>query len=208
MDSFVGMLKNRFGVNNPILLDEVMEACPEVTPDAVYRRLRKAVAAGALAKKGRGVYYVPQATRFGPSTITDEAVLLKKYVGDEKVVYGYVSGLSLQNEVGVSDQVPGTLEIVTNKETMRRRSLGKVGGYKEVILRCPRVEVTAENVDALKALDLVTAVDIESLNDIERVNLSAALQKVGRRALARFARSYPAKTSKRLLESEAYGVLA
>lgn len=66
--------------------------------------------------------------------------------------------------------------------------------------------VTSENVDALRALDLALSVDEADLNEYERRNLSAALRKAGRTAIAQLASYYPSKASKRILEWDAHGL--
>lgn len=119
MEDFVNILERAFGSGRPILLDEIRGAFPGMSEATLYRRLRNAVASSRLAKPRKGVYYIPIETRFGPSTLSDAKILEKKYLTDGCEVYGYVTGLALENQIGISNQVPGTLEIVTNRESTR-----------------------------------------------------------------------------------------
>lgn len=208
MKDLANILESKFGRNVPILLNEIMALFPDITEDGVYRRIRKAIAEGTLVKRERGVYYIPTRTRLGLSIISEEEVLAKRYIKSGEVVYGYVTGLALENKAGVSQQVPGTLEIVTNNETMRSRKLGRKGGWREVILRKPRVPVTKENVVVLEALDLITITPLDSLESYELHNLKKKLESVPRKILVEYLEYYPAKTAKKLIESERYGVFA
>ncbi|MEA5020484.1 MAG: hypothetical protein VB027_08955 [Gordonibacter sp.] len=208
MEKLVEILDDAYGRNVPIFLEEILDACPDVTADGAYRRIRRAVADGDLVKRERGVYYLPTRTSLGTSEITDDAVLGKRYISNGDDVYGYVTGLVLENRAGISQQVPGTLEIATNSESTRSRRLGRRGGWREVILRRPRCKVTPENVAALEVLDLVTAAPLESLGEYELANLRERICAVPRQVLLACLESYPAKTAKKLLESELYAVSA
>lgn len=208
MEDFVNILTQTFGTDRPILLDEIRDTFPEIPEATLYRHLRSAVASSRLTKPRKGVYYIPTKTRFGPSTISDTKILEKKYLTDGGEVYGYVTGLALENQLGISNQVPGTLEIVTNRESTRSRRIEPYGGYREITLRRPRIPVTAENVEALQLLDILTYAPVDSLASDELARLKEFASKVDRRKLVECARCYPGKTALRLLESEANGVLA
>ena len=207
MNTFPDNLLERFGVNEPILLEEILSACSDVTEDAVYRRIRSALARGALVKKQRGVYFLPAREGATPDDISDESVLVKKYLSCGDEVYGYVIGDALRREVGLPAQDDSVIEIVTNREKSRCRSIGAHAGYRDVVLRASRVKVRAGNVDALQALDLLTALDLQALIDADRARLSAFLSRVPAGSLLHSARYFPAKTSKKLLEAEALGLL-
>lgn len=208
MEDFVNILEQTFGTDRPILLDEIRNAFPEMPDATLYRRLRSAVASSRLAKPRKGVYYIPTKTRFGLSTLSDAKILKKKYLTDGDEVYGYVTGLTLENQVGISNQVSGTLEIVTNRESTRMRRIEPYGGYREIILRSPRIPVTAENVEALQLLDILTYAPVDGLDRNELARLKEFAGNVPKRKLVECARRYPGRTALKILESEANGVLA
>ena len=207
MKTFPDNLLERFGVNEPILLEEILSACSDVTEDAVYRRIRGALARGTLVKKQRGVYFLPAREGAAPDDISDESVLVKKYLSCGDEVYGYVVGDVLLREVGLPAQDASVIEIVTNREKSRCRSIGAYAGYRDVVLRSSRVEVRSDNVYALQALDLLTVLDLHAIGDRDRVRLAAFLSRVPVASLMRNARYFPAKTSKKLILAEAVGLL-
>lgn len=208
MNDLMNIAEQRFGPNKPIFLQEMLQLSIGVSERTTYRQIDEAIRKGRLAKAQRGIYYIPTQTRFGPSTLSDASIIKKKYVSDGDDIYGYVSGLMLENRLGLSEQVPGTLEIVTNKETNRSRRIPPLGGYREVVLRKPRVPVTADNVSALEILDLLMSVSLSSLDERALSALKQAAGKVDRKKLLKCAQFYPAKASKAITESEAIGVLA
>lgn len=208
MNDLVSILEARFGPDKPVFLQEILLALEGASERTVYRQIDEAVEAGRLAKARKGVYYIPTQTRFGPSALSDASIIKRKYLSDGNAVYGYVSGLMLENRLGVSEQVPGTLEIVTNRETNRSRRIGPFDGYSEVILRKPRVPVTSDNVAALELLDLLMSVSLRSLDEDGISALKKAAEKVDRVKLLECARFYPARASKAIVESEVAGVFA
>lgn len=182
----------------------MLEGMPRST---VYYQLDRAVEAGELAKGGRGVYYLPAQTVLGRSVMPALRPLVKTYIADGDDVYGYWGGLMLENQEGLTTQNPTVLEIVTNKATKRLTRLGTLAGYKDVVVRPPRMKVTPENVEVLRFLDLVT--DASDPDDEEvRERLSAKARSLDPNQMLSALRRYPAKTSKRLVESGVLGVLA
>lgn len=123
-------------------------------------------------------------------------------------MFGYYSGLALENRAGLSEQVPAVLEITTNASSKGARSLGPAGGWKDVVIRKPRCEVAAENVDVLRFLDAVSAISPKKMGKAALRSLGGLARKAGRDRAFAYADYYPAKTSKRLIESEALGVFA
>ena len=102
----------------------------------------------------------------------------KKYLTDGCEVYGYVTGLALENQIGISNQVPGTLEIVTNRESTRSRRIEPYGGYREITLRRPKIPVNAGNVEELQLLDILTYAPVNRLAPDELARLKEFASKV------------------------------
>jgi len=208
MDEMVDILRARFGEDEPILVNEVMDAFPGISRATIFNRLDKALEDGLMERFDRGVYFIPREGVLGKVPLLPLKVVKKKYLDDGHQVFGYISGLNLENEVGVSPQVPATLEVTTNKASRRIRAIEPFGGWREIVLRIPRTKVTNENVDALRFLDLITQVPINALSDLELGNLKSLADSIDRQVLFECVQLYPAKTSKQLIGSEALGVLA
>ena len=132
--------------------------CPCSSRVTVYQRINSAISKGSLERYGRGVYCIPRQGLFGKVPLSAESVIERKFIACGDEVFGYYSGLTLENRAGLSEQVPAVLEITTNASSKGVRSLGPAGGWKDVVIRKPRCEVTAENVDVLRFLDAVSAI--------------------------------------------------
>jgi predicted transcriptional regulator of viral defense system len=208
MDNFVDILRERFGEDEPILSDEIIAEFPDVCKVTTFNRLNTALEDGRMERFGRGVYFIPREGVLGKVPLLPLKVIKKKYLGEGDNVCGYISGLNLENEIGVSPQVPATLEITTNNASRRIREIEPFGGWRKITLRTPRTKITKENVDALRFLDLLTNVSLTTLDDLELRNLKKLSGSLDRNTVMECIRYYPAKTSKRLLEREAIDVFA
>lgn len=133
--------------------------------------------------------------------------LVKSYIADNGEVYGYWGGLMLENQEGLTTQNPTVLEIITNKATKRLVRLGARAGYKDIVLRPPRVGATSDNVEVLKFLDLVTEIPDPGDEGTGKW-IAAKARSLDADAVLSTLRCYLAKTSKRLVESGVLGVLA
>lgn len=208
MDSFVDTLKAEFGYNQPILTEDLLALYPSMTRQGVYKKINAAISSGDLERYGRGVYYLPTETPFGRSGLLATQVVRRRWLEHDDEVFGYKSGFTLANEVGVTTQVPATLEITTNKEKTAVRDIGSFGGWKRVILRKPRRPVTRRNVDALRFLDLITDEDVDQFDEFEFDALKKLARKAGKTMIYDCSQSYPARTAKKLAECERYRVFA
>lgn len=92
MDDFANILSDRFGTNEPILVEDIRALFPDRSRQTIYRWLNAALDDGSLTKFDRGVYYIPRKTRFGQSRLLPDQVVNRKWIDDDGEVIGYVSG--------------------------------------------------------------------------------------------------------------------
>lgn len=208
MENFTDILTKKYGVNEPILMEDIIAAFPEKTRQTLYRWIERAMEDGLLARFDRGVYYLPSKTRFGQSRLLPEQVVRRKWIEQNGEVIGYISGAGLANSVGVTEQVPAMLEVTTNRETTRVRDIPPFGGWKSIKLRRPRTQVTAQNVQALRFLDVITDEQVGNMGEYSFAALRSLAEKAGRDQIYDCATYYPAKTAKQLIECERNNVFA
>lgn len=201
MSAVLEILQEQFPTNEPIFTRDVMALLDGTPRSTVYYQLGRAVDEGGLARAARGVYYLPTSTVLGRSVISPVKTLIKEYITDGANVYGYWGGLTLENREGLTTQNPTVLEITTNKATKRLRRLGPTAGYRDVLLRPPKVSISPENVETLKFLDLVTTALRPGGEDDVRGKLLKMAERLDGRTVRDALKSYPSKTSKKLIES-------
>ena len=107
-------LTENFGCNEPILLDEI--DCGGYSRPWLFKELNELCRTGKLVRFDRGIYYIPTETAFGVSLLDPCKVIEKKYVKDSSGCYGYYSGAAFLNQLGLSTQMPNTIEVCTNNE--------------------------------------------------------------------------------------------
>ena len=204
MSEIVEILSSEIGVGKPILTSEILRACGDMARSSVFEKIDASLQAGDLARFDRGVYYIPE-----PSIVpgldmplNPESVLRKKYIRDGNEVYGFRSGLTLLNDRGISNQVPAVLEITTNRSPRRVYSVKSVRGYREILLRKPRVPVYAGNVTELEFLDILGLVDLRALSSNEYEALMKMLDSCNRRILFDAAQNYPSRIMTNLMRIE------
>jgi predicted transcriptional regulator of viral defense system len=197
---FIEQLKAQFNNNEPIFTSEILGLFNGYTRAYVFRLINKAKNEGKLLQYDNGVYYIPDKSILGLSTITADDVARKKYISGSGEVYGVYSGLKLQNEFALTTQMPNTVEIVTNNETMRCRSIDIDG--RKFILRKSRCQINKDNVAAYTILQLFTEIDnSQEFDDISvnRIKSYAKNNNVSAKKIIEMANIFPAKTTKNLL---------
>ena len=164
---FIDIIKKKYKKDIPIFTADILALLPNYTRAYVFRMINKAVDSGDLIKFSRGIYYLPRKTVVGISSITADDVVQKRYIASSGKVLGIYSGISLLNKFFITTQVPNTIEIVTNNETMRKRVVDIDGRF--FILRKSRFPITNDNVAIYTILQLFTCIEsIEELDSFSR----------------------------------------
>lgn len=198
----VERLNEKFNISEPIFTKEILEIFGEYSRAYVFRLIDKAEKNGEIVNFDTGVYYIPQKSDIGVSTITAEDVVNKKYVTYKGDVYGVYSGLNLQNMFSVTTQMPNAIEIVSNNESMRCRKTTIDG--RTVILRKSRCKIDRANAQAYTVLQLLSEMeDVNGLGDRSREAIARYIKKngVNNADLVSLARVFPARTIKNLTYS-------
>lgn len=192
-------LIEKYDYNEPIILKDVkLDGVSDENIRQIFSRLVKS---GQIERYDQGVYYIPKVTQLGKSRIPAKKVYEKKFISDRKSTFGFYTGLTLQNAIGLTTQVPNTIEIMTNREKSRLRELAV--GNQKLRLRRARTPVTSRNVKALQFLELMNSLDMKQLSAKEKQALINYVrsQNISRKDVIPYVRDFPAKVSKNLIES-------
>jgi hypothetical protein len=108
----------------------------------------------------KGIYYRTVKTAFGEMGINKSRLITDKYLADNK---GYETGPAILHRLGLTSQMPKQLLVATNvaKECMR------VDNKLGVIIKVPKVKITAENKAYLQILDVLDMMDNTPIDEIE-----------------------------------------
>ena len=194
----IDYLLNKYGTNKPILTEEL--SISEISYDNLRKQLSRYNSQGIIEKYSQGVYYIPKETILGKSTLSINDVIYRKYISDDNEIYGYFSGLSFYNKLGITTQVPFVYEIVTNKEKSRVRKITLKN--KKIILRKPYATINRNNYLEAQFLEFINNANINDINDnIDTLKKYIKDKNLNKNIILDLITNYPSKTSKRLIES-------
>lgn len=198
---------NAFSVDEPILIEDIESLFPNKSRPWIDKTIKKMVDENMIKRFSTGIYYISRNTIFGESTLSTNKVISKKYLSNKDEVYGYVSGLSLLNSLGLTTQVPNQLTIVTNNESSRGRHI--VIGNQELYLMKAPTKITKQNVAVLQLLEAIKLVDLKHLDQIESYNLVHYIQKysISLKDVSQYCNYFPDYVSKRILGGHLIGIL-
>ena len=145
-------LLENYGYNEPILLNDlVVEGLSE---NAVCQSVKRLVASGFLERYDKGIYYIPKrGGLLAKSYLDPSVVIMRKYVQNKSEIYGYVTGISFANQLGLTTQMPAVIEVVTNREATNGRMI--TVGSQRVRIKKPAITVSDSNAELLQLLDTI-----------------------------------------------------
>ena len=194
----IDYLLKKYGTNKPILTEEL--SIPEISYANLRKQLSRYNNQGILEKYSQGVYYIPKETILGRSTLSIVDVINRKYITNDSDIYGFYSGLSFYNKLGISTQVPYVYEIVTNKEKSRVRETTLKN--QNIILRKPYVKINKNNYLENQFLDFINNANSNDLSDnIDVLKKYIKDNNLNKNVILDLITYYPSKTSKKLIES-------
>ena len=201
-------LKSKFGPGKPIFTEDAEPL--GLSAGNLRQQFKKLVDAGELSRFEPGVYFLPDPNHeYYP--MSSNKVAEYKYITDGDEIYGYYSGYTFANQLGLCLQVPYKEEIVTNNTTAIAREV-KVGKIPFFIRRA-KVAVTKENRNVLQLLDLLKDVDEytdycceEEAPDIIRRHILR--NKILRADVDKYIENFPLKTYKYIFDLRLYDVFA
>ena len=136
-------LEKNYGYNEPIFINEIR--LDGINDNALRQYFKRMLKSGDLARFDTGIYYLPKASRLLKKSYLDPMkVIIRKYIQSTTEVYGYFTGATFANQIGLTTQMPAILEIITSKEATKGRNV--TVGSQNVRLKRPTVTITSENV--------------------------------------------------------------
>ncbi|RAK38566.1 UNVERIFIED_ORG: hypothetical protein DFS12_10235 [Chitinophaga ginsengisegetis] len=131
-----------------------------LSPDkeqALSKTLSRMYKNGELARVSKGKYYKPAATRFGQLRPKEEE-LVNALTSNNNAQTGYLTGVSLYNQMGLTSQVSNSLVIAQNTPQPNKKLIGYNIRYTK-----RAVKIKKEYIPLLQLLDAFR--DIKSIPD-------------------------------------------
>lgn len=195
-------LKENYEPGEPIFSGDI--ELPGLSEENLRYHLKKLTDDGIISRFEAGVYYFPKMDILGERMdLSAETVAIHKYIQRRGKRVGYYSGYTLANRMGLSTQVPFTIEITSNYAPALVRELTIKN--RKYIIRRPVAEVTEENVAVLQFLDCLK--DIEKCAEEEMDVCGKILSKyakqnnITKQKIDEFIEEYPVKIYKAIYET-------
>lgn len=201
--NFQEYLINNYGYDEPIFSEDLRKKL-NMKDTTLRQNLKRLIDKKQLERYDSGIYYIPKPNSLlKKKSLSFNKVINKKYLSEQDKTIGYQSGIAFANYLRLTTQTAGVLELVTNKETNRKRMVQLKS--RSLILRKPRVEITEENYKLLQVLDLITNYERVSEKPLEKT-FNQILDYVKRitiskNELNKILDCYPIKTAKKAYES-------
>ena len=201
-------LISNYKPNEPIFVSDIQLSVSDVNLRQMFKVLCDS---GKIERFDTGIYYLPKESRLkGGVPLGADTVARYKYVSRNGRIDGYYSGYTFANQLGVTTQVPYTLEIVSNNASARVREVSLQG--RKVLLRKAKIPVTKENYKVLQLLDFLKDVDQymderseELYNRIKRYIVDEQIRK---NEVDRYIMQYPDRIFRYIYEMRLYDVFA
>lgn len=155
-------------------------------------KLNRMVADGVLKKIGKGRFYRPRHSIFG-ETPPKEMEIVKDLLEKDGVRIGYITGYSIWNQMALTTQISGIIQIGTNnvKKNLRR------GLYKVRFIKQPN-QITEDNIKYLIVLDAISHIkkipDATISDSVERLMMIIKkFKKEEIKKMVILAKAYPAR---------------
>lgn len=116
---------------------------------AAIKALNRKVQKGELAKLSKGKFYKPRKSVFGELTVS-ESEIIKDFLEDGAHVTGYLTGLSIYNQLGLTNQVGSVIQIAKNTV---RPSLKR--SFYRINFVLQKNKITKNNIPLLQLLDAI-----------------------------------------------------
>ncbi|MDD3171480.1 MAG: DUF6088 family protein [Bacilli bacterium] len=194
----IDYLEKNFSKNTPIFINDINIS--DMPYDNIRQILSRLVRAQKVARFSQGVYYLPTKTYLGNSLLSPDLVIERKYLKSNNEVYGYYTGLSFENTIGVTTQLPNIRRIVTNNESSRKRKINI--GYQTIILEKPYCKITNENYLLMQFLDFINNNPLYVIRDSKDILIKYIKKNNFKRyQVEELIVYFPAKLAKKLVES-------
>jgi hypothetical protein len=201
-------IQKNYKMNEPIFVSDI----DLPVTDTNLRQMFKVLCDnGQICRYETGIYYMKGNSRLkGGVSISASEVARYKYISRKGRINGYYSGYTFANMLGLTTQVPYTIEIVSNGASAKCREVSVKN--QKIILRRARAEINKENASILQLLDLLKDLDQYVDEDISFAAdiISSYVKRIGIKQtdIDKYIVLFPDRVYKYIYETRLYNAFA
>ena len=190
----ISYLKEVYGYGVPIFLKDIRIGGKSKV--SIRKDLSRGVEDGKIIRKTQGVYCFKEENEFSDS-VSFRDIITAKYIKDDfgipgldLEIFGYYTGLSFMHSLGLTQQVPAVLEIVTNNTSCKREYKIK---NRSVKLIKPKTTINRFNYKILQFLDLFYLIDKDEIKENKVTLRKYISNNLSKADLEKYLGLYPAR---------------
>lgn len=202
-------LKEHYEEAEPIFLNDIH--LNGIRRDNFLHQVKTLTDAGKIKRYEKGIYYIPKQTRFRSASGPSPELMAKyKYISRGLDTYGYYSGGTFANIIGISMQVPMKKEITSNNTAAIVREV--TIGNQPFIIRKTNIPICDKNVKVLQLLELLK--NLNNYLDIcyeearEKLKYYSLENHITKDDIDKYIRAFPDSTFRHYYEMRLGHVLA
>lgn len=188
---YVDRVKYRVPIFTKVVYEYVKTIIPNVDKGVFNEYLaRYARRNSEFVRYQKGIYYKTLTTPFGRAGINYTELVKMIYLTDGKEVFGYETGPSLMNKIGLTTQMPAYTYLVSE------RARNTINDEEQLIIFKPVIKVNAENYRYLQFIDILDnrmKVNVEAKNAQKILRNFIDKYNLNFETLLRYARYYKNK---------------
>ena len=198
-------LKKNYKYDEPIFLCDIQ--IDGLSNNSLRQQIKHLTDAGYLLNYTTGIYCFKYE---GNSNIDTNRIIESKYIYRNNKRFGYYSGLTFLNQIGISNQVPATKEIVSNNSKAIVKNI-TINNCK-LIIRKPRVSIDESNAFILPYLESLITLDDFDDNDTQTSNFLlkryASKHNITKEQVNKYIEQFPLKIYKSIYKRGEKNVFA
>ena len=205
MNTLFEYLKKNYKYDEPIFLCDLQ--VEDLSDTNLRQQIKNLTDAGYLLNYTTGIYCFKYE---GEPNIDAKKIIESKFICRNNKRFGYYSGLTFLNQIGISNQVPTTKEIVSNNSQAIVKNV--IIKNNKLIIRRPRVKIEDSNAYILPYLESLIALDDYDDNDALTTNLLlkkyATKYNITKEKANKYIKHFPIKIYKTIYERGEKNVFA
>lgn len=167
MDDFIRQLQLKYGYDNPIFTFEIINLFFEYSIPWVNVKIKSSVKNNSLIIINKGCYFIPQTKHSIVNFDMVKKYVEKKYIKDEKNIFGIYSGDILLNDFCIKNNTPKSIDVVSNKPSALVKS--EIVNDVKITIRKSRYDINNENEKIYTFLEVFSILDVDMFNNNERI---------------------------------------
>lgn len=173
MDNFYDYLLNEYGYDEPIFSEDLNKEL-NINSNTLRQQLKRLTDNNKIQRCSfkDGIYFIPDPDSFlKKSALSVNKIIKNRYLFKKNERIGYVTGLDFANSLKFTTQVPGMIEIITERETAKKRYVEY--NKRRVALSKAKTDITENNYKILQILEFIS-----NFNKVSDMPFNRAIPKI------------------------------